>query len=516
MPDPNTTELPPTSGGPTARDRGAAARPTVPLAIGPFTLVRLLGAGGMGTVWEATDDAGRRVAVKTVKVADPRLLESIRREIRVLSELVHPGIVRILADGIHDEAPWYAMPLLPGTTLSAHIRAAASTRPVVPGEGDWWTSRLPLPIPSTEVLPRSAAADSPGRDCDPRPAAGGDLASTAFLVRQLCGPLAYMHGEGLVHRDLKPANVLIGPGDVPVIIDFGLMTRFAGARSREDMDALVSGGTAGYVAPEQLRGETVDARADLYALGCLFYELLTGTRPFEGHPSAVIWQHLTVEPAPPSHRAGGVPPEIDDLVMRLLAKDPRNRIGYAEIVDRRLERFTNGAVVAPTRSRPYLYRAGLQGRDEPLAFAGRPHRPRTRAARRLHPRLRRERRRKDTPSRRGPARRRREASSRPPAAPGPPVSLLLDGQCSPGGAWPLEPMQRSLQLLADRCRQRGGLRHARARPAGTDPRALGAGPCVGLDFVETSDAAGLTRATAPPSRRRRSRRRSSRSRRSIP
>src|SRR5690606_39229389 len=139
------------------------------------------------------------------------------------------------------------------------------------------------------------------------------------IVRTLCGPLAFVHGEGLVHRDLKPENVVISENGAPVLVDFGLAVRVAGADpGREVVD--IAGralGTPAYMAPEQIRGELVDARADLYALGCMLYECVTGAVPFEGAPGQVLRMHLEQQPPPPSVYVDGLPPALDALVLRL-------------------------------------------------------------------------------------------------------------------------------------------------------------------------------------------------------
>ncbi|MFP2907603.1 serine/threonine-protein kinase, partial [Pyxidicoccus sp. 3LFB2] len=268
--------------------------PGVGATIGPYRLLEVLGQGGMGVVYRGENpDTGEAVAVKTVRAASEVPLASIRREIHALRRLRHPGVVRIVAEGVTDGLPWYAMELLRGQTLRG-ASAGQEEGPVRPER----------------------------------------LHAVLTLVRRMCAPLAFLHANGLVHRDLKPENVFLRPDGTPVLVDFGIAARFGGSRGRETLDV---GGTVvgsdAYMAPEQARGGFVDARADLYALGCIFYELLTGRPPFlPGREGPVPHQHLHVAPVPPSQRVEGLPEAVDALALRLLAKKPPERPGYAEDV----------------------------------------------------------------------------------------------------------------------------------------------------------------------------------------
>lgn len=195
------------------------------------------------------------------------------------------------------------------------------------------------------------------------------LQSWLSLVLRLCAPLAYLHGEGIVHRDLKPENILIRGDGSPVLLDFGLMTRFRGEGNR---DALMlegrNAGSANYMAPEQISESTVDARSDLYSLGCILYELLTGTPPFAHESSLTItYGHIFRTPSPPSALVEGISPELDRLVLRLLEKRPADRLGYAEDVALSLKQLGAAmpAMVLPA-ARPYLYRSNFVGREEPI------------------------------------------------------------------------------------------------------------------------------------------------------
>jgi tetratricopeptide (TPR) repeat protein len=307
----------------------------LPEAIGPYRIEQELGRGGMGVVVRARhSQTGESVALKTVRLRRQEHLGRIRREIHALSRIRHPGIVRIVEQGLEGGLPWYAMELIEGLPLDEHCRGHWD-----PGSGLRGVERL------EEVL---------------------------GVVRRLCLALGYLHGEGLVHRDLKPGNVLVRPDGTPVLVDFGLVARYGGELSREALEGSgVLAGTVAYMAPRQLRGELADARDDLYALGCVVYELLTGRTPFEGETTAeVVRGHLEAEPEPPSQHVPGLPGELDRLVLRLLAKEPRERLGYAADVARALAALgaRDGAGTDWPAARTYLYRPELAGRDEALSW----------------------------------------------------------------------------------------------------------------------------------------------------
>ncbi|MFN7974345.1 MAG: protein kinase [Acidobacteriota bacterium] len=333
-------------------------------SFGEFQALREIGRGGMGVVYLAEDRRdGSQVALKAVRVTDARLVGSIRREILTLSRLSHPGIVRILAHGIDEGMPWYAMTFERGVTLRARMTV------VDPVHGDETRA------PENGGLTMRTGEHATGRTMpvalldagatDPMPPRGGvDVGFALDVLRDLCSPLAYLHGEGLVHRDLKPENVVIRPDGSPVIVDFGLATEFGA--EREDVDAASDpSGTALYMAPEQWDGSLVDARTDIYALGCIAYELLTGRPPFYGTGLLELHQkHKTAAPTSPTHLVASIPPEIDRLVLSMLAKRPKDRTGHLEDVARVLDRHgaRSRATEAPPRSRAYLYRAELAGR----------------------------------------------------------------------------------------------------------------------------------------------------------
>jgi serine/threonine protein kinase/tetratricopeptide (TPR) repeat protein len=447
---------------------------TNPSSIGPYDLIETLGLGGMGAVYRGRHRvSGHEAAVKTVRVVGPGQLAGLRREILALSRLGHPGVVRILDHGTQpDGTPWYAMELLEGATL-AHLvpgaRRAGDEPPAASPPRDegtdlggfsapWgpWAAGPGGPAPPVLGRPGPAGPPAPAaaRAAGPRAVAGGGgagLRELLTVMRRVCETLAYLHGEGLVHRDLKPQNIVVEAGSgSPVLVDFGLASRFTAQLAREELDvAGTMAGTALYMAPEQLRGELCDARADLYALGCLLYELVAGRPPFTASsPYQLGPKHLFEQPAPPSTWVDGVAPELDELVLRLLAKEPRERLGYASDVAAALERLgaEDGASAASPKPRAYLYRPGLAGRGEALdELRGAVRSLKGRAGSVVLV---------GGESGVGKTRLAMEAAREARAA----ELLVLAGQCSPPtqtGAVALQAFRPALLALADGCRQGG-------------------------------------------------------------
>jgi eukaryotic-like serine/threonine-protein kinase len=324
-----------------ARSSGAGQLPLLAAGerIGAYRLLEVLGQGGMGVVYRAAHEAsGEVVALKTVVAPNALTLAAMRQECAFLARQRHPGIVRVIDQGVERGSPWYAMEFLEGLTLQS---ACAELRRDAPGQ----TSPAPLGPEQLEAI-------------------------LALFIR-LCEPLSFLHRAGIVHCDLKPANVLVRPSGQPVLIDFGLLSRAGGSIGRESLE--VGGklrGTMPYMAPELIRGKIPDARADLYSLGCNLFESLTGTLPFAGTSVAsFVKSHLESEPVAASSVRDGIPRELDLLLAGLLAKQPNQRLGDAEVV---ADVLSSIASKPRTRTRgthwtPYLFRPQMVGRERALA-----------------------------------------------------------------------------------------------------------------------------------------------------
>jgi eukaryotic-like serine/threonine-protein kinase len=251
-----------------------------------YTIERELGGGGMSRVFLAEDLAlGRRVVVK---VLDPELAagvnaERFKREIQLTARLQHPHIVPILNTGEVDGLPYYMMPFEEGDSLRVRLARCGA-----------------LPV--------------------------WDAAS---ILRDVARALEYAHDKGIVHRDIKPENVLLA-GSTAAVADFGVAKALATSRASSDTQALteigMAIGTPQYMAPEQAAGDSgVDHRADIYAFGCLAYEVLTGEPPFVGPPSAQIFAHISKVPTPIGVKRADIPQALATLIGRCLEKDPAHR-----------------------------------------------------------------------------------------------------------------------------------------------------------------------------------------------
>ena len=260
-------------------DRGEAAPARVVLGR-RYRLERPIGRGGMGTVVHATDLVLERpVAVKLLTphlATDHRAVERFRREARAAAGLSHPDVVAVYDSGSDGDRHWIVMEEVRGRTLAQILRAG------------------PLP-------PRDAVR----------------------VARHIASALAAAHARGIVHRDVTTGNVMLTDDGRIKVMDFGI-AQAASTPSLTGTSTVL--GTATYLAPEQARGEPASPATDLYALGVVLYELLTGRPPFTGEsPVAVAYQHVRADPARPSTLDPSIPPALDDLVLRLLAKDPAGR-----------------------------------------------------------------------------------------------------------------------------------------------------------------------------------------------
>jgi serine/threonine-protein kinase len=273
-----------------------------------YELGAVLGRGGMAEVYMARDiRLGRAVAVKTLRAdmaRDATFQARFRREAQSAASLNHPAIVAVYDTGEDYiggiSLPFIVMEYVDGSTLRDLLHSG----------------RKLLPERSLEIT-------------------GGVLQA-----------LDYSHRNGIVHRDIKPANVMLTRGGAVKVMDFGIARAMGDAGMTMTQTAAVIG-TAQYLSPEQAKGEQVDARSDLYSTGCLIYELLTGRPPFIGDsPVAVAYQHVRETANPPSYYDPEVPPVVDAIVMKALAKHPDERYQSADEMRADLERALDGRPVA--------------------------------------------------------------------------------------------------------------------------------------------------------------------------
>ncbi|MFH0243416.1 protein kinase [Streptomyces sp. HK10] len=259
---------------------------------GRYRLTRRLGRGGMAEVFAAEDvRLGRTVAVKLLRAdlaEDPISKARFTREAQSVAGLNHHAVVAVYDSGEDvvggNTVPYIVMELVQGSTIRDLLLNADA------------------PPPEQALI----------------------------IISGVLEALAYSHQHGIVHRDIKPANVIITDNGAVKVMDFGIARALHGASTTMTQTGMVMG-TPQYLSPEQALGKTVDARSDLYATGCMLYELLALRPPFTGEtPLSVVYQHVQDEPVQPSRVNDSVPPELDGLVMRALAKDPDDRFQTAE------------------------------------------------------------------------------------------------------------------------------------------------------------------------------------------
>lgn len=254
-------------------------------AWGRFQILEERGRGGMAVVYKAHDSILQRTVA--LKVLLPRLAankeftERFRREAITAANLRHPNIVIIFDVGSHERFQYIVMEYLDGPTLRREIQNTGS-------------------VPTDRIL---------------------------TILGQLAGALDYAHEQGLVHRDIKPANVIIGACDHVTLTDFGLVKAASGSTLTGEG---VTMGTLRYMSPEQAMGRELDARADVYSLGIVVYEMLAGETPFSGTtPYATLHSLIYETPPPLSQRHLKIPPGVERAVFRALAKDPNKRFDTA-------------------------------------------------------------------------------------------------------------------------------------------------------------------------------------------
>ncbi len=326
--------------------------------IGDYEIIDKLGQGGMGVVYRARHTSTRRlVALKTLYEFEPGFLEYIRHEVEILAQLDQPGIIRILDSDMRSSQPWYAMEFISGRTLREFFNRGA-------GNGSWWSERLDeRSVGAPERVSDQPEPASRTSSAEKKTLSAGQVRSIIEMARKICRPLAFLHSRGIIHLDLKPENILVRADDLPVIVDFGLASMMWNVWNRDVVESYCRGiGTIAYMAPELVNGEGFDSRADLFSLGCILYELLTGRLPFY-KKEKISGKTLKQTVTPLSEVVNGVPEELDTLVMKLLNKRPEVRVGYAVEVEEMLAAIVgDSAHFSESEYRLYLHRPGFKGR----------------------------------------------------------------------------------------------------------------------------------------------------------
>jgi eukaryotic-like serine/threonine-protein kinase len=343
-----------------------------PERLGPYVVLSVMGQGGTGVVTKCRHErTGGLLAVKHARDTSALQRDLMRKEVSMLSRLGrsgHPAVVRVVESGSDGGLFWYAMEFVDGPDLGAVFQffqrgVMPDTSAPTPGPRVDTTVHVPYrPEPSpTWVHPH---LESPRHRGEP-----DSLTAALEVMKRVAQSVAFIHEEGVIHADLKPKNLLFREDGSSVVVDFGAaLYMFAGSSQREVAQVeRRRHGTPGYMAPEQILGESLDTRCDLYALGCILFEAVTGRRPFEGNDVRSLYlQHLRVPPVPPSQLVAGVPSEIDALVLGLLAKDPRKRVGYVEDVVSTLGAVLGDGESDAGGSPRHVYRARVAGRASEL------------------------------------------------------------------------------------------------------------------------------------------------------
>lgn len=275
-------------------------------SVGPFEPLALLGKGGTGVVYSARDSrASTTAALKLMAAGDSLRFARELEVLRHVNDPGHPGVVRLLDSDSAPSPTWYAMELLDG-----------------------------------DLTPLSGVRPNPGRNVERQ-----RVLDVLTLVERVARALDYVHRRAIVHADLSSRNIRMRASSEPVLCDFGASVRVTGLGQRvNETQRLQSNGTLGYVAPERLRGEAWDSRADLYSLGCIWFELLTGRPVFVAdHEHGLLHQHVHDPPGPISQWVAGFDPKLQQLLSRLLAKQARERPATAGSVASALHDYLRGA-----------------------------------------------------------------------------------------------------------------------------------------------------------------------------
>jgi len=299
-----------------------------------FRILRELGSGGMGTVYEVFDRERRdRVALKTLQNASARALARLKREFRTLVDFIHPNIARLGELHAQDGLWYFTMELVRGTSFLRHVRVPGRLR----------TIEIDHDAPTVDSIENGVikpVAAVRGHCDEPR---------LRGALSQLAQGLVALHRRGKVHRDVKSSNVMVAEDGRVVIVDFGTVADV------DEVSEYVTG-TPSHIAPEQVAGARAGAAADWYGMGVLLYEALTGRPPFAGSSAEILEQKQVLEPVPPRMLARGVPEDLDQLCMELLAREPDARIAGADVLRRLRARETPAVRVTAPRGDVFVGR----------------------------------------------------------------------------------------------------------------------------------------------------------------
>jgi eukaryotic-like serine/threonine-protein kinase len=361
----------------------SASEPTDPIRVGEFRILRRIGSGGMGVVYEAVQESlGRNVALKllpTEALVDPKRLERFRREARAAARLHHTNIVPVFGVGEADGRHFYAMQFIAGHPLDAVIKEVKRLKEksqLLPADArgasevaaalmtDSFAEQAPIsdegpsPVASIQTMPRPIVGDAPSLPSEPSSAnatltgsisdSGRHYWSTiARIGAQAAEALAYAHAQGILHRDIKPSNLLLDLHGAVWVTDFGL------AKAMDADDLTHTGdiiGTLRYLAPERFEGKG-DHRADVYALGLTLYELLTLQPAFQSANRAkLIEQVVTASPQRPRSINREVPRDLETIVIKATTRDPVDRYQTAAELAEDLRRFLEDRPIKARRA----------------------------------------------------------------------------------------------------------------------------------------------------------------------
>ena len=301
-----------------------------------YEVLRRLGEGGMGIVYEAFDrERGQSVALKTLLHFSPSALYRFKQEFRTLADVHHPNLVRLhelVVTG--EDRAFFAMELVRGTDFVAHVQGAGwqrSTDPPALTANDGARRASSRPRPEGPSLPTLATSERPRPGARASPA---DWSKLRPALRQLAEGVQALHAAGKLHRDIKPSNVLVTPDGRVVLLDFGVALELARAADENLGEQHEIVGTARYMAPEQALDEVPTAASDWYSVGVMLYEALVGSPPFGGSVTEVLTLKSTMEASPPHERIEGIPDDLDWLCQELLRRDPEERVAGAEVLRR--------------------------------------------------------------------------------------------------------------------------------------------------------------------------------------